>query len=58
VVTPSLAMALLANPARSLILSVHLLIVLAYAALVGTLAGTFSRWVAVPRRATSPTHCR
>jgi hypothetical protein len=58
VVTPSLAMALLANPALSLIVSVHLLIVQAYAALVGTLAGTFSRWVAVPRRATAPTHCR
>jgi hypothetical protein len=53
-VTPGLAVALFANPALFLILSVHMLIVLAYAALVGTLGGTFSRWVPLPRRATAP----
>jgi hypothetical protein len=45
VVTPGLAVALLADPALVLILSVYLLVPRSYAALVGTVAGTFSRWL-------------
>jgi hypothetical protein len=51
VVTPGLAVALLADPALVLILSVYLLVPLSYAALVGTVAGTFSRWLRLPRGA-------
>jgi hypothetical protein len=54
IVTPSLAVALLANPALFLILSVYLLVPLTYAAIVGTLAGTFSRWVGLPHGAAAP----
>jgi hypothetical protein len=50
-VTPGLVVALLANPALLLILSVYLLLPLSYAALVGTLAGIFSRWSRLPQGA-------
>ncbi len=53
IVTPGLAAALLEHPALLLILSVYLLVPLTYAALVGTLAGTFSRWVALQHRTAS-----
>jgi hypothetical protein len=51
VVTPGLAVALLAEPALVLILSVYLLVPRSYAALVGTVAGTFSRWLRLPHGA-------
>jgi len=54
VVTPGLAVALLANPALFLILSVYLRVSLSYAALVGTLAGTFCRWLELPHGAAVP----
>jgi hypothetical protein len=47
-VTPGLVVALLANPALLLILSAYLLVPLTYAALVGALAGMFSRWIVRP----------
>lgn len=44
-VTPSLAVALFANPGLFVILSAYLLVPLTYAILVGTVAGAFSRWI-------------
>jgi hypothetical protein len=48
-VTPGLAMAVFTNPALFLVLAVYVLVPLSYAALVGTLAGSFSRWLGPPR---------
>jgi len=53
IVTPSLAVALFAKPFLFLILSAYLVVPLAYAVLVGVLAGNFSRWVAPHARRTT-----
>jgi hypothetical protein len=46
IVTPGLAVALFANPALLLILSVYLLVPLAYSTLIGLLSGAIVRYVA------------
>jgi hypothetical protein len=48
IVTPSLALALFANPALLLILSVYVLVPLAYSTLIGLLSGAIVRYVAPP----------
>jgi hypothetical protein len=50
-VTPGLVVATLVNPVLLLILTVHLLVPLSYAAFVGTVAGTVSRRPGLPHGA-------